>query len=153
MDFGSVFGGRNGEKSRKNCVEKHAFFGYRFFSVFLRFLAILLGFWDAPGPQKIEKKWEKNRKSIFRRVQFWRRVLGRFWGGFGRILKGFWMDFDGILGRLLKLFQRIWKDGRIFFRRWVWGGFWKGFGRIFGGFLELQTTCWLLFCLCGISSD
>ena len=67
MDFGSVFGGQNGEKSKKNCVEKHAFFRYRFFSVFLRFLAILPGFWGGPGPQKIEKKL---KKSIFQRVQF-----------------------------------------------------------------------------------
>ena len=107
MDLGFIFGGRSGEKPRKKCVAKHAFFRYRFFSVFLRFLAILLGFWDAPGPQKIEKN---QKKSIFRRVKFWRRVLGRFWGSFGRILKGFWMDFNGIWGRFLKLFERIWKD-------------------------------------------
>ena len=111
MDFGSVFGGQNGEKSKKNCVEKHAFFRYRFFSVFLRFLAILPGFWEAPGPQKIEKKNEKidvPTRSVLKEGSG--RVLGRFWGGFGRILKGFWTDFNGILGRFLKLFERIWKD-------------------------------------------
>ena len=59
MDFGYIFGCRNGEKSRKNCVEKHAFFRYRFSSVFLRFAAILLGFWEAPGFPKIEKNQKK----------------------------------------------------------------------------------------------
>ena len=58
-------------------------------------------FWEAPGPPKIRKN---QKKSIFDRVQFRRRVLGGFWEGFGRILGGFWEDF-----------------GR------VWGGFWEGF--------------------------
>ena len=65
MDFGSVFGGRNGEKSRKNCVAKLAFFQDRFFRVFLRFLAILPEFWNAPGPQKIEKNKKKSEKIDF----------------------------------------------------------------------------------------
>ena len=86
MDLGYIFGGRNGEKSRKNCVEKHAFFGYRFFSVFLRFLAILLGFWEAPGPQKIEKKTEKLRKNRFSNAFSFE---GGFWDGSGAVLGGF----------------------------------------------------------------
>ena len=68
--LGSVFGGRNGKKSRKNGAEKHAFFRHQFFGVFLRFLAILLGFWEAWGLQKIEKNWKNRKKSIFQRVQF-----------------------------------------------------------------------------------
>ena len=86
MDFGYIFGGRSGEKSRKNCVEKHAFFGYRFFSVFLRFLAILLGFWEAPGSQKIEKKLEKIRKHRFSNAFSFE---GGFWDGSGAVLGGF----------------------------------------------------------------
>ena len=86
MDFGHIFGGRSGEKSRKNCVEKLAFFGYRFFSVFLRFLAILLGFWDAPGPQKFEKKSEKMQKNRFSDAFSFE---GGFWDGSGGVLGGF----------------------------------------------------------------
>ena len=101
MDFGSVFGRQNGEQSKKNCVEKHAFFRYRFFSVFLRFLAILPGFWEAPGPKKIEKQSEKIRKNRFSNAfsfegGFWDgsgAVWGGFWRGFGWILIGFWGDF------------------------------------------------------------
>ena len=107
MDLGSVLGGRNGEKSRKNCVEKHAFFRYRFFSVFLRFLKILPGFWEAPGPQKIEKKIEKidfPTRSVLKEDSG--RVLGRFWEDF----EGFWTDFNGILARFLKLFESTWED-------------------------------------------
>ena len=96
MDFGFIFGGRNGEKLRKNCVEKHAFFGYRFFIVFLRFLAILLGFWEAPGPQKIEKMRKKQKKT--EKIDFLTRsvskegsgtILGRFWEDFKEVLDGF----------------------------------------------------------------
>ena len=92
MDFGYIFGGRSGEKSRKNCVEKHAFFGYRFFSVFLRFLAILLGFWEAPGPQKIEKNQKKSEKINFPTRSVLKEgsgtVLGRFWEDLERVLNG-----------------------------------------------------------------
>ena len=80
----------------------------------MRFLAILLGFWEAPGPQKIEKNQKKYKKIDFPTRSVLKegsgRVLGRFWGGFGRILKEFWMDFNEILGRFLKHFERIWKD-------------------------------------------
>ena len=103
MDFGYIFGGRSGEKSRKNCVEKHAFFGYRFFSVFLRFLAILLGFWNALGPQKFEKNQKKQEKIDFPTRSVLKEgsgtVLGRFQQGFGWILEGFWEDFWSLLER------------------------------------------------------
>ena len=93
MDFGYIFGGRSGEKSRKNCVEKHAFFRYRFFSVFLRFLAILLGFGDARGPQKIEENPKKSEKNNFPTRSVLKEgsgtVLGRFWEDFERVLDGF----------------------------------------------------------------
>ena len=40
--------------------------------------------------------------------------LGRIWDGFGKdfeqIFEAFWTDFNGILGRFLKLFERTWKD-------------------------------------------
>ena len=75
--------------------------------VFSDFAWILGG----PGSSKNCKKNRKNQKKlIFRRVQCWRRVLGRFWVSFGRILRGFCMDFNGIWGRFLKLFGRILKD-------------------------------------------
>ena len=86
MDLGYIFGGRSREKSRKNCAEKHAFFGYRFFGGFFGFLAILLGFWDAPGLQKIEKKFKKIRKNqFFDAFSF----EGEFWDGSGAVLGGF----------------------------------------------------------------
>ena len=116
MDLGYIFGDRRGEKSRKNCVEKHAFFGYRFFSVFLRFLAILLGFWEAPGPQKIEKNRKKSEKIDFLTRSVLKegsgRVLGGFWEGSGRIFDGFWMDFGRFWADFLQLFKRIWKGKR-----------------------------------------
>ncbi len=59
IDFGVVFGSQNDEKSRKNAVEKHVFFEHRFFSVFLRILAIWDGFWEALGAPKINKKSKK----------------------------------------------------------------------------------------------
>ena len=62
LDFGVVFGGQNGEKSRTNGVEKRVFFQHRFFDVFLRFFQILARFGEARGRQKIEKKL---KKSIF----------------------------------------------------------------------------------------
>ena len=97
MDFGFIFGGRNGEKARKNCVEKHAFFGYRFFNVFLRFLVILLGFWEALGPQKIEKSQKKSENIDFPTRLVLKEgsgtVLGRFWEDFERVLDGFGWDF------------------------------------------------------------
>ena len=93
MDVGYIFGCRNGEKSRKNCVEKHAFFGYRFFCVLLRFLAILLGFWEAPGPQKIEKNQKKSEKIDLSTRSVLKEgsgtVLGRFWEDFERVFDGF----------------------------------------------------------------
>ena len=97
MDLGYIFAGRSGEKSRKNCVEKHAFFGYRVFGVFLRFLAILLGFWDAPGPQKFEKNQENRKKIDFPTRSVLKEdsgtVLGGVWEDFERVLDGFWWDF------------------------------------------------------------
>ena len=93
MDFGHIFRGRSGEKSRQNCVAKLAFFGDRFFNVFLRFLAILLGFWEAPGPQKIEKNQKKLEKIDFPTRSVLKEgsgtVLGRFWEDFERVLDEF----------------------------------------------------------------
>ena len=103
LDFGSILGGQNDEKSRKNDVEKHAFFEHRFLCVFLRILAILARFWEARALQKIAK----NRKN-----RFWSafgthwvfhgrfgRVLGAFWEGFGMVLGWFWAGFFNFLAR------------------------------------------------------
>ena len=65
VDFGSIFGGQNGEKSIKNDVGKHVFFKHRFFCVFLRFLRILARFWEAKTPPKIAKKRKKTQKIDF----------------------------------------------------------------------------------------
>ena len=97
LDFGIVFGGQNGEKSRKNGVEKRVFFQLRFFGVFLRNFAILARFWESPSLQKIEKNQKKSSffdfltRSVLKKGSG--RVLGRFWDDFGRILNGFWEDF------------------------------------------------------------
>ena len=105
MDFGSIFGGWNGEKSTKNDVRIHAFFGYRFFGDVLRFLAIFVGFWEAPGPQKFEKNWKNRVLDAFgTRIGF----LIDFGTDFGAIWDGFWVDFG-----------RFWED--------VWS-FLGGFG-------------------------
>ena len=85
MDFGSVFGGRNGEKSRKICVEKHAFFGYRFFSVFVRFLKNLARFWEALKVPKIVKQFKKRKNRFSNAFSF----EGGFWDGSGAVLGGF----------------------------------------------------------------
>ena len=94
MDFESVFGGRNGEKSRKNCIEKLAFFRYRFFKAFLRFLAILSGFWEAPDPQKIEENQTKHEKIDFSNAFSFEEG---FWESSGTVLGRFWEDFEGVL--------------------------------------------------------
>ena len=91
----------------KTCVFLISFFSC-FFAIFSDFAWILGG----PGPSKNWKKIEKidfPTRSVLKEGSG--RVLGRFWGGFGRILKGFWTDSNGILG--------------IFF----WS-FFKGLGRI-----------------------
>ena len=104
FDFGVVFGGQNDEKSRKNGVEKRIFFQLRFFHVFLRFFGILARFWEARGPQKIEKNWKNSKKIDFLTRSFLKggsgRVLEGFWDGFERILNGFSGDFGKILGRI-----------------------------------------------------
>ena len=108
LDFGSILGGQNDEKSRKNDVEKHAFFEHRFLCVFLRILAILARFWEARALQKMAKN-RKNREQIdfgahLERIGcsmvalggFWERfgkVLGWFWDGFGQDFSTFWLDF------------------------------------------------------------
>ena len=109
IDFGLDFGGQNDEQSRKNRVERHAFFWLRFFSVFLRFLMILARFWEALGPPKLWKNRPRWPKSGFWDVSWTRlsskvglgRVSGGFWKDFGRILGGFWKDFGRILERIL----------------------------------------------------
>ena len=90
VDFGVVFGGQNHEKSRKNGIEKHVFFGHRYLCVFLRILAILDQFWEARAPPKIGKK---STKTTF--CRFWSALSFErgFWERFGRILEGFLEDF------------------------------------------------------------
>ena len=101
LDFGIVFGSQNGEKSRKNGVEKHmflllCFFFLAFFLIFCDFGSILGG----PGPSKNCKKSEKIDfflRSVLKGGSG--RVLGEFWNGFGRILGVFSEGFGWILGR------------------------------------------------------
>ena len=90
MDFGYIFGCRNGEKSRKNCVEKHAFFDTDFLTFFLRSLAILLGFGEARGLQKIEKNSKQSEKIDFPTRSVLREGSGTVLGRFGE-------DFEGVL--------------------------------------------------------
>ena len=108
FDFGLIFGGQNGEKSRKTCVEKHVFFEHRILCVFLRILTISARFWEAPGSPQIAKIFQKileklqniskNRfQAAFRaRLGFGRdfrsdveAILGRFGVDSGSFLKGF----------------------------------------------------------------
>ena len=76
------------------------FFDIDFLAFFLQFLAILPGFWQAPGLQKISKirKIDFLARSVLKEGSG--RVLGEFWDGFGRILERFWTDFGWILERL-----------------------------------------------------
>ena len=78
-------------------------------------------FWEALGPPKIEKN---QKKSIFYRVQFRRRVLGGFWEGLGRVLGGFGEEFGRVLGRFGKGFGS------------VLGWFWEGLEGFFRSFLR-----------------
>ena len=56
------------EKNQEKIVLRNMrFFDTDFLAFFLRFFEFLSGFWEAPGPQKIEKKL---KKLIFQRVQF-----------------------------------------------------------------------------------
>ena len=96
MDFGSVFGGRNGETSRKNGVEKRLFFRLRFFRVFLRFFAMLARIWEPSESPKFEKIRKKLNKISFLTRSFLKegsgKVLGRFWEGSGTVLERFLED-------------------------------------------------------------
>ena len=97
LDFGVVFGGQSEEKSRTNCVEKHTFFLHRFFCDFLRFLMIFARFWQARGPQKIEKKLKKSQKIAKNRFFNAFSFEGGFWEGSGTVSGGFLMDVGSIL--------------------------------------------------------
>ena len=59
----------------------------------MRFLAILLGFWEAPGPQKIEKNKKKSETIDFPTRSVLKEgsgtVLVRLWEDFERVLDGF----------------------------------------------------------------
>ena len=97
LDFGSILGGQNDEKSRKNDVEKHAFFEHRFLCVFLRILAILARFWEAQAPPKNSKKTKKTRTHRFRSAfgAYWA-FHGRFGGDLGNVLGSFWNGFGSV---------------------------------------------------------
>ena len=75
VDFGSIFGGQNVEKSRNNGVEKRVCFEYLILCVFLRILAISARFWEAPGAPKIAKN---HKKTLSGRVRSAFRIRVRF---------------------------------------------------------------------------
>jgi len=93
LDFSSIFGGQNHENSRKNGVEKYAFFLIWFFCVFFAvFLQFSLNF-GRPGPSKNLKKYEKNeflKCSVLKDGS--KRVQGRFCHAFSMVLNWFWKD-------------------------------------------------------------
>ena len=65
-----TFSEAEAEKNQEKIVLRNMRFSdIDFLAFFLRFLTILFGFWEAPGPQKIEKNEKKQKKSIFQRVQ------------------------------------------------------------------------------------
>ena len=106
--WGSFWEVETEKNPAKMVMESMLFFNVDFKTFFCRIFVILARFWEGPGPPKIRKN---QKKSIFDRVQFRRRVLGGFWEGLGRILGGFgedfgkvfWLDFEknflGGLGR------------------------------------------------------
>ena len=96
LDFGSILGGQNDEKSRKNDVEKHAFFEHRFLCVFLRILAILARFGEAQAFQKLAKNRKDREKNRFWGAfgAYWV-FHGRFGKGWGAILSRFWEILGG----------------------------------------------------------
>ena len=77
LDFGMVFGGHNGKKSRKNGVEKHVFFNIDFLVFFCDFFSDFGSILGGPGPSKNRKKIEKidfSTRSFFKEGSG--RVLG-----------------------------------------------------------------------------
>ena len=75
VDFGSIFGGQNVEKSRNNDVEKRVCFEYLILCICLRILAISARFWEAPGAPKIAKN---HKKTLSGRVRSAFRIRVRF---------------------------------------------------------------------------
>ena len=57
-----------------------------FLAFFLRFLAILLGFGEAPGFKQIEKNQKNSEKNRFSNAFSFE---GGFWDGSGAVLGGF----------------------------------------------------------------
>ena len=115
MDFGQILGTfseAEAEKNQEKIVLKNTRFFYIDFSAF--FFAIFSDFAWILGGARPSKNWKKSETIDFLTRSVLKegsgRVLGRFWDGFGTVLKGFGMDFNGIWGRFLKLFERIWKD-------------------------------------------
>ena len=82
-----TFSEAEAEKNQEKIVLRNMRFSdIDFLKFFLQFLAILLGFWEAPGPQKFEKNPEKNRKNKFSDAFSFE---GGFWDGSGAVLGGF----------------------------------------------------------------
>ena len=103
LDFGIVFGGQNGENSKKMELKNMWFFNFDFFNFFFDFLRFWLDFGRPRALQKL-KKIRKNRFVLAFRFEggFWKgsgRVLGGFKEGFGRSLGAFWTGFGWILER------------------------------------------------------
>ena len=80
------------EKNLEKIVLRNMrFFDTNFLAFFWWILAILPGFWEAPGFQKIEKKTRKNWFSNAFSFE------GGFWDGSGAVFGGFWKGFGWIL--------------------------------------------------------
>ena len=103
LNFGFIFGGRNGENLVKNGMRKYCFVQHQILSIFFRIFAKIVRFGEGLGLQKIAKNHKKSCsgrawnpfeiKSDF--GSDFRRILV----GFLKILDGFGKEFFNFLGR------------------------------------------------------
>ena len=92
LNFGFIFGGRNGEDLVKNGMRKCCFFQHQIFSIFFRIFAKFVRFGEGLGLQKIEKN---RKKSCSGRVWNPFEIKSDFGSDFRRILVGFFKILDG----------------------------------------------------------
>ena len=71
----------------------------------------MAGFWDVPGPPKIDKKSKKSCSGrLWNAFEIldcfrdgFRKVWGESWEGFGKVLRGFWEGFG-------RVFEIYWEE-------------------------------------------
>ena len=93
MILGSFWEGQTLKNALKNVFENIFFFNDYFGAIFLNFVEILASFWEALGPQKIEKKSNNCTKKLVFHFLTSKMRFEAIFDPFGWILDLLWSDF------------------------------------------------------------